>query len=515
MAIRRDAPFVPNPLNTHNAQPAMSRVVDHALVVTNYPLVEPHTQDSTHSDEEELSVVSPAVLEQAYGRELADLLVRVRASSRQGVRFALPIEHPIERRVIAGVPASGADDDGNLPRSASLPFAHPNVVGGPMGPFPAPGNMLPQTQPQPQVVRVPEDRRKEPRVRRARVLRTRPTQTVATVYGIIVALVGCYAVSSSWQAVSKSQVSQCRVLFPDDSICLLDPTASAAFTAVQPANAALLPSSAGAEPEQASSSKGFNYPGLVRLQERLRERIVPRSTSGQLAVDLNFAGLTAKDLVVAIEASDFERKLVLCRALEDFSREARGIGQDSQRLSAKVRSAVDTIVAFNDYTLHVMSTAAASTDLAKTSQAVAIIPLLSVDIKQILTDADAVAASLDMLDGYLFTIASIWDHESRAAGVAAEQLSSQLWSMLGGNKAARQRLAYHQDLLRNLDEYRSALAAYLAATSEALLTLTADLLELGKKLDTTRVGDGGMPLEVVVRSVERGARRLVEERLGM
>ena len=52
--------------------------------------------------------------------------------------------------------------------------------------------------------------------------------------------------------------------------------------------------------------------------------------------------MTAKELVVAIEASDFVTKGILRDTLEEFSRETRAIGRDSQRLSAKVYSVIDT-----------------------------------------------------------------------------------------------------------------------------------------------------------------------------
>ncbi|KAI0730676.1 hypothetical protein C8Q76DRAFT_792824 [Earliella scabrosa] len=486
----------------------MSTVLGHALALTNYVAPDPPAENPGNDNEGPSGVVigpmNQAMLEQAYGRELADIIARMRDLARRDNRPRRAARIPLlnkprgERRAITGGPASASSRD----------VVHPT------------GLIAPDTRRQARG-RAGESNREDdpqPPVGRAAVSVARPLNTVAVLYGIFVALVGIYALSSVKNDVSGSYVAQHCIFLSRVSLCLLDSTPIDSLQlqdTTSPTVNSVPVSCTDVNDIGVSSWKGFNYAGLTRLQDRLHERMLPRSTSGQLAVDMNFAGLTAKELVVAIEASDFVTKGILRDTLEEFSRETRAIGRDSQRLSAKVYSVIDTIIAFNDYSLHAMASASSSTthSAAEYAQTSSVMHTLSAELDSILSDADSIATSLNLLDEHLLTIATIWDQESRMINVAAQRLRSELWTMVGGNQADRLRIAYHEDLLRNLDEYRSASAAYMAATSEALLVLTADLFELCRKLTVSPLADGAVLFEVILRSIERSARRMAEDRL--
>lgn len=85
----------------------------------------------------------------------------------------------------------------------------------------------------------------------------------------------------------------------------------------------------------------YAFDELTKLQGRLVERLLPRSTSDQLAIDVNFAASTARDLVIAIKASDLKRRDELAQALLDFAQEAKLVGRELQIWSARVHGAID------------------------------------------------------------------------------------------------------------------------------------------------------------------------------
>ncbi|PIL23152.1 transporter [Ganoderma sinense ZZ0214-1] len=260
-----------------------------------------------------------------------------------------------------------------------------------------------------------------------------------------------------------------------------------------------------------------DFPGLMDLQSRTLDQLLAQSTSGsQLALSIKQAELAVKDLGIVVKASNLTSKDVLAQALEEFAQEAKLAGRDLQRLSAKLYGTVDTVLAFDDYALRSLASAQTSgADVRETAVAMfrSTMTSLALEVTRVILDATAVAASLDALEEKLSIIRSLCEQEMVLTKSNLSDVLSELWSTVGGNKDKIYHLTNQVEILRNVDWYRSLSVAHVVATTEILLTLKAELSELRDKLNTPELIGDAIPIEVQIASIERGARRIKEEKL--
>ncbi|KAI1795832.1 hypothetical protein LXA43DRAFT_880971 [Ganoderma leucocontextum] len=260
-----------------------------------------------------------------------------------------------------------------------------------------------------------------------------------------------------------------------------------------------------------------DFPGLMDLQSRTLDQLLAQSTSGsQLALSVKQAELAVKDLGIVVKASNLTSKDILARALEEFSQEAKLVGRDLQRLSAKLYGTVDTVLAFDDYALRSIASAQTSgADVRDTAVATfqSTMTTLASEVARVILDATTVASSLDVLEEKLSIIRSLCEQEMVLTKSNLSDVLSELWTALGGNKDKLYHLTNQVEILRNVDWYRSLSVAHVVATTEVLLTLEAELSELRDKLSTPELIGDAIPIEVQIASIERGARRIKEEKL--
>lgn len=171
------------------------------------------------------------------------------------------------------------------------------------------------------------------------------------------------------------------------------------------------------------------------------------------------------------------------------------------------------ILAFNDHAQRLSTTTSLPT-ATDTSVVVTVMTRLADDIDKVVSEAIHVVKSLDGLDGQLLAHLTLWE-ESHVVTSDMETVRTKLWNLLGGNKVTRVRLAYRETLLRNLDQYHRMSAAHIAATTEVLLAVATDLAELRSKLRASQAGKAhvALPIELLVDSIERGVRRLYQDKL--
>lgn len=138
---------------------------------------------------------------------------------------------------------------------------------------------------------------------------------------------------------------------------------------------------------------------------------------------------------------------------------------------------------------------------------------LASEVARVILDATTVASSLDVLEEKLSIIRSLCEQEMVLNKSSLSDVLSELWTALGGNKDRLYHLTNQVEILRNVDWYRSLSVAHVVATTEVLLTLEAELSELRDKLSAPELIGDAIPIEVQIASIERGARRIKEEKL--
>ncbi|OJT14957.1 hypothetical protein TRAPUB_8487 [Trametes pubescens] len=274
-----------------------------------------------------------------------------------------------------------------------------------------------------------------------------------------------------------------------------------------------------------TSAKRVDFPSLMDLQSRTLDRLLSQSATGsQLALSVKQAELAVKDLSTLVRASNLTSKEQLASSLDEFTVEAKATGRGLQKLSAKLYGAVDNIIAFDEYAFRALaSTQAAATLLHTSSHNEQIrqtlgrtfessLNVLSSEVARVILETTYFTGRMDALEERLATIHALCERENFVTAAAWDSLLSELWSMLGGNCDKKSSLNQQLFVLENVGRYRSLAVAHVAATSEALAMIEADLSELREKLAAPGLVDD-IPIEVHLASIERSARRLKEEKL--
>ncbi|KAI9056720.1 hypothetical protein FKP32DRAFT_1585289 [Trametes sanguinea] len=269
-----------------------------------------------------------------------------------------------------------------------------------------------------------------------------------------------------------------------------------------------------------ADTQRVDFPGLMDLQSRTLDRLLSQSATGtQLALNVKQAELAIKDLTTLVLASNLTSKDELAAALKRFTADATVTGRGLQRLSAKLYGAVDRILAFNEYATRRIASGRSSVakgdiDLAESLRQTfqSSFSILSSEVARVTLETARVSGQLDALEERLSIVHALCEYENVLTSAAMDSLFAELWTWLGGNRKKLAHLNQHLFVLENVGRYRSLAVAHVAATSEALASIEAQLGELHDKLNTPDAQDD-ISIEVQIASIERSAIRLREQRL--
>lgn len=171
------------------------------------------------------------------------------------------------------------------------------------------------------------------------------------------------------------------------------------------------------------------------------------------------------------------------------------------------------VLAFDEYALHAIAATRRSEDEARhtaTQMFRSTMTVLSSEVARVIIESTTVASRLDKLEEKLSIIRAVSEQEKLLTEAALGEVLSELWTVVGGNKAKLRHLGQQIDILRNVDWYRTLSVAHVVATTETLLQIEAELGELRNKLSAPELAGDTIPIGVHIASIERSARRLDE-----
>nr|VWP01846.1 Adenylyl cyclase [Ganoderma boninense] len=273
--------------------------------------------------------------------------------------------------------------------------------------------------------------------------------------------------------------------------------------------------------EHMSGNAAFDhadFPSLIKIQNVVLDDLATGSAGGKdMALNVKHAELAVKDLAVVVRSSNLSVKLPLGEALVEFSTDARTTSRSLQRLSARINGAVDSIISFNTHAFRAIdavkqkSAAEASSTILRAFQMS--MNAFSSQITSIMLDATAVMSNLDMLEMRLLTIHDLCIQESLTTAIELDDMLWELWTILGGNHSKLRDLRHRMTVLKEIQQYRAVAVAYVAATTQTVLLVDAQLSELRDRLVDATVDAEDIPVEVHLASIERSLLRVREERL--
>ncbi|KAI0650194.1 hypothetical protein C8Q79DRAFT_902597 [Trametes meyenii] len=281
-----------------------------------------------------------------------------------------------------------------------------------------------------------------------------------------------------------------------------------------------LPTCYKASTTNGSSINSADFPRLLAIQHRaLDDFLIHSAAKTEVALNIKHAELAVQDLAVLVQSSNLTVKTMLSDTLSDFVLDAKAAARGLQVFSAQVHGTIDSISVFNAYTLQEVRAAKrkggpGSVEATLLCTFRSSMDVFSSHIAHLLVEASSTAASLDRLAERLALVYALCEQETFTTGVAQDELLSQLWTMLGGNKHQLRDLQHRSMVLLKVQEYRSVAAAYIAVAEQSLTGIDADLTDLRGRMMGSVVDVAAFPLEVQIASIERGLDRLREETTG-
>jgi hypothetical protein len=288
--------------------------------------------------------------------------------------------------------------------------------------------------------------------------------------------------------------------------------------------------------EDAGAAVEFDQ--LMTAQSRF-EDILEQSAAGvSLPLDMKRGETSIRDLRQVVRFSQLSSRNELVLEFDGFIETARIASYHLQRFNSHVGRGVDNVLATARWTQRVLD------DMAQKQSSRGIIPsfindkilapfqplqftesrlldqyiqhtrIVSEEIETLITEAQALLGVLQNLEDRLEVIHGISYRDNMHAQVSKDEILSQLWTLLGGNRAALGKYNKQLSLLRQVGEYRKIAWAHVSGTILKLQAMGAELEELRERVGSAELlrHRADIPLAVHLESIRLGVERLEKGR---
>ncbi len=219
---------------------------------------------------------------------------------------------------------------------------------------------------------------------------------------------------------------------------------------------------------------------------------------------------------------------------DGFIDTARIASLDLQKFNSHVGRAVDSVLSTNRWTTRVLEDIAVQdasrgavqafisdkllapfqpvkfTEDALLEQYLQHTNIVEEQIHRLIEEAQAVLGVLQNLEDRLEVIHEVATRDDARAQASKEQILSQLWTMLGGNRSKLSRYNRDLSLLQQVSDYRKSAWAHVSGTILKLQSMSADIEGLRERLgDADLLKDRtNIPLSVHIENIQLGVERL-------
>jgi len=282
------------------------------------------------------------------------------------------------------------------------------------------------------------------------------------------------------------------------------------------------------------ASAAVEFDSLMHAQSRF-ESILAESASGvSLPLDMKRSETSIRDLRQVVRLSHLASRNELVLEFDGFIDTARTASYDLQKFNSHVGRGVDIVLSTARWTQRVLDDMAVKhsprgivpsfindvilapfrpvpfTEAQLLDQYIQHTRIVSDEIDKLIDEAQALLLVLQNLEDRLEVIHAIALRDNIAAQVSKDEVLSQLWTLLGGNRAQLGKYNNQLRLLRQVGEYRKVAWAHVSGTILQLQAMGAELEEL-----RTRVGSAELlrdhreiPLSLHIESISLGVERL-------
>ena len=279
---------------------------------------------------------------------------------------------------------------------------------------------------------------------------------------------------------------------------------------------------------------------LMTVQNKF-EAVLQESAGGvSLPLDMKRGETSIRDLRQVVRFSQLHSKNELVLEFDGFIETARIASYDLQKFNSHVGRGVDNILATARWTKRVLegiaerdgSRGAISsffndkllapfqpikfTEDALLDQYIQHTRVVEEEINRLVVEAQALLLVLQNLEDRLDVIHGIAVRDNQHARGSREEVLSQLWTMLGGNRSKLGKFDSQLRLLGQVSTYRQNAIAHVSGTLVRLQGMGAELEELRERVGGVELlgGKGSVPLSLHIENIEMGVERLERGRKG-
>ncbi|KAK2460962.1 hypothetical protein APHAL10511_007432 [Amanita phalloides] len=267
---------------------------------------------------------------------------------------------------------------------------------------------------------------------------------------------------------------------------------------------------------------------LMQVQTKTFDELLEESVGGSsLSLEVKKAEMATADLITLVRHSELKSRDMLAMGLREFVEDAKRTGRGLQKMSAKVAGAVDNILAINTYALRMIEEANAKKGTVfyslvpwsgkRSTEVIAnmfaeTMGVLSSNLARLILEAETNLGNLNTLEERLSTLHDMVIREDIATNEATDELLSDLWTMLGGNRKELKRYKEHLTLLKQVGTYRRKALIQVTGALETLRGMSDEMEDLRERVATPELVGARVPMEVHMESIQNGIKRLQEGR---
>lgn len=277
---------------------------------------------------------------------------------------------------------------------------------------------------------------------------------------------------------------------------------------------------------------------LMTVQSQFEDLLEQSAAGVSLPLDMKRSETSIRDLRQVVRFSQLGSRHELVLEFDGFIETARMASYDLQRFNSHVGRGVDNVLATARWTQRVLD------DMALKQSSRGIIPsfindkilapfqplhytesklfdqylqhtrIVSEEIETLIAEAQALLGVLQNLEDRLEVIHGIAYRDNMQAQVSKDEILGQLWTLLGGNRAALGKYNKQLGLLRQVGEYRKIAWAHVSGTILKLQAMGAELEELRERVGSAELlrHRADIPLAVHLESIRLGVDRLEQGR---
>ena len=279
---------------------------------------------------------------------------------------------------------------------------------------------------------------------------------------------------------------------------------------------------------------------LMTVQDKFDVVLQEAAGGVSLPLDMKRGETSIRDLRQVVRFSQLHSKNELVLEFDGFIETARIASYDLQKFNSHVGRGVDNILATARWTTRILggiaerdaSQGAATrfinekilapfqpikfTEDALLDQYIQHTRVVEEEINRLITEAQALYLLLQNLEDRLDIIHGIAVRDKLSAQGSKDEVLSQLWTVLGGNRGKIGKFDSQLRLLAQVNTYRQNAIAHVSGTLVRLQSMGAELEELRERVGGVELlgGKGAVPLSVHIENIEMGVERLERGRKG-